>query len=305
MAQFKTIYRLYQFDRPIELVFDSQTLRTTTTDNRSMNNQRIKLHKGVDNSIPFKVTNPDRKLQNVDHYVVRGYIVDSNTNEVVLTKNMHPTGKKGMLELEVTEGDLLELPEGFYELAVVSTEDLIPETTGEVIGKPFFSNLENDMKIPLWVVETIDQAPRPSYVVEPDDWFPLTAFELPIIMYTSPFPANRVHKQDNGLHSFSMRLRNYTGKLEVLGSMDSTPAAHPHDDFFPVPFDDGNYQVEFEDFTGIVHFNFNAQLQWIRFKRTEGSETGSDRRDRRFKQLKGVSDDTDNIGEIEKLILRS
>ncbi len=289
---YQTIYRLYTIKRPIELVINNRVLRMTRTDNTIMNNQKIKLHKGVDNKIDFRVTDPDRKPQRVDGYVVDAYLIDKATQRQVFRKPLTLSSEKGMMILEVNESELLDITPGFYDLAVVAKEEFIPKTTGEMVGTPFFTNLETDITIPVEVKTSLEQSPTPSYVAEEDDWLILTPGRQqlpPLRSYTSAFPANRSKIHDNSFHSFSVRLKNYTGKLEVLGSMDNQPDQHPELKYFPLKFTQGESDnvvdyVEFEDFTGITWFNFDYNLQWVKFQRT---------------------DDNDNIGEIKKLIFRS
>ena len=104
------------------------------TNNSPLNRTTIKIHKGVDNQVRFRVLNPDRKLVSVDHLSIRARLISTENKERVLDRfaDLVPNSK-GDLRLTIYEGDIQNVAAGFYTLVVTGEEALVPSVPANYI----------------------------------------------------------------------------------------------------------------------------------------------------------------------------
>lgn len=123
-----SIINLLNWENRLDLEYiDSQIRSCTVGNNSPLNKVIIKLHKGVDNQVRFRILNPDRKRVSVDHLAIRARLVDAHNKERVLERfaDLVPNSK-GDARLTIYEGDLINIAPGFYNLVVTGQEALIP-----------------------------------------------------------------------------------------------------------------------------------------------------------------------------------
>ena len=92
--------------------------------NSTVYDRRIKLYKGVSNPLSFTFKNEDQKAQDITAKTYEFNLIDSETRQSVITKNLtilddgSTTATKGTAVITVTEGDLLTLDAKFYNYAI-------------------------------------------------------------------------------------------------------------------------------------------------------------------------------------------
>jgi len=92
--------------------------------NSKVYDRQLKLYKGVSNPITFTFKNEDQKSQFVDAKIFEFNLIDTDTQQSVLTRNLtilddgSSTSTKGQASVTLTEGDLLQLDAKFYNYSV-------------------------------------------------------------------------------------------------------------------------------------------------------------------------------------------
>lgn len=276
------IYKLYKYDSDINL-FYCDTNQTLLKKNNVMNDEVIKIHRGVDNRIPFRVFNRNRKPQPIQHLTVIAKIINTDTDEKVLEKVCHFGTEKGTVELFLSEFEVSKLECGFYTMVVVGEDntgsfqdDLSPRT-------PFFTDHDNEIVFDLEVSGKADYIPETTYEIKEDEWKLEMADSSENVTYSSAIPANQTKRHINSAHTIAMYVENFTGYIEIYGTLDEQPS-HDIREYFLVNITPIKTRISFENYTGIFPISFLANFNWIKFKKFE---------------------DESNEGKITKILIRS
>jgi len=235
------------------------------TSNSPLNNKVIKIHKGVDNSIRFRVLNPDRKIVSVDHLAIRCRFISTENNERVLDKFAQLTSTNGDVRLNISEGELVPLAAGFYHLVVTGEEALLPGVVGgESFATPFYVDNAGDIVATVEIIASADVTPNPSVEILEDDWRIANEVGAPTTFYSSAIPGARVKNHINAVHTFSVATTAFTGTLQLKGSLDMQPSADIRN-YFPIDITSGTDIITFTNFTGITSHTFEANFLWMIF----------------------------------------
>jgi len=262
-------YDLYLIKDYINLLYqNNEGCKCVELDNRNMNLKNVKLHKGVDQVVRFKVFDTDRRVVSIDPMRVIATLIDNNSRERVLVKEAYCTSTKGVIELQVTEGDLMNISTGYYTMSIVAQEYSIPEVEQYTVSTPFYTNAAGDINLNVEVFDSVDKTPVPTIEIADSNWnLIIEGVDNHAVYYTGPYMANLLKNYTSGLHTIALQTNDYSGKFEVLGSLESTPSLNAVD-YFAVNFANGEDNVVFDHYTGIVSYTFNANIMWLMFKHT-------------------------------------
>jgi hypothetical protein len=254
-------------------------------DNRPMSERNIKVHKGVDQLVYFRVYDTDRRKVKVDDLSIVATIINPSTKERMLTKPVYTENDKSILSLVLTEADLVNVPVGYYTVNITVQEQLIPGNTAYVINRPFYTNTMADVSLTLIITDDVEKMPVESHIITINDWYRKTILTQDQYYTRNIYPANKIKNYKNGVHTFSVKATNYTGSLYAQGSLMVNPGDNDNSYFYIdiTPFGE-NGSVTFNGFTGIDAFTFKANVSWIRFMHIP---------------------DINNMGTIDKIIFRS
>lgn len=262
-------YSLYKYDNYIGLLYQNKTVSTCPQlDNRPMTSNNIKLYKGVDNVVKFKVYDPDRKLISIDDLEVEATFIDVTTKERVLKKECDMTNKKGIMELTVYEEDLINIAPSFYTLSIVGKNYDVPEQDAPVSRTPFYTDTAANIQLTVEVLDSVDKTPIDTIEVFENDWVrEEVGANLEPTFSCGPFPATRLKNYKNGTHTIAVYGDNYTGTFKAFGTLEIVP---PQDTnlYFPLNLTNLMTDVRYTEFTGIDPFTFQANIMWIKFVHT-------------------------------------
>lgn len=262
-----SIINLLNWENRLDLEYvDSQIRSCVVTNNSPLNKITIKLHKGVDNQVRFRILNADRKRVSVDHLAIRTRLVDTQTKERVLERwaDLVPNSK-GDVVLTVYEGDLVNIAPGFYSLVVTGQETLVPgDNTSDNVNTPFYLDQGGNIVATVEVVDSADVTPAPSVELLPENWTITNEVGSPKTFISSAIAGARVKNHLNAVHSFSAKTTEFTGTLELRASLDLTPPSDINN-YFPVDITSGTQIIDFSDYTGITSHTFEANFMWIKF----------------------------------------
>lgn len=232
----------------------------------------IKLHRGIDNQIRFRIRNLDRKPVSVDHLSLRARLVNIENGERVFERYANLATVKGDAYLPVFEGDLMNVSPGFYHLIITGEEALVPQLEiGENMQTPFFVDGDSNIVAKVEVVASADPTPWPSTVLGPDNWTPKYDAGSPPRYFSSAIPGARIKNHMGGLHTFAAYTTDFTGTLQVVATLELQPP-DTLEQYFPIDLTSGTTLVEFTEFTGVVSYSFEANFMWLRFIYTESGD---------------------------------
>lgn len=238
------------------------------TNNSPLNKKIIKMHKGVDNQIRFRVLNPDRKRVSVDHLSIRARFISTENQERVLDRfaDLVPNSK-GDVRLTIFEADLVDIAPGFYHMIITGEEALVPGlTNGENVQTPFFLDNQGDIVATVEILASADVTPRESVeLLQATSWTVASGETLGFTRFlSSAIPGARLQNYTNSVHSFSAATTGFTGTLEARATLDHIPSGNPNS-YFPIDITSGTNIITFDDFTGITAHTFDANFMWIIF----------------------------------------
>lgn len=278
----------FLYDTSHDLLYIDNRILCCGKENKPMDKRLIKLHKGVDNTVQFKVKDKDYKKVAVEHMTVGARMVNLENDELVLEKYLHPGTCKGLMCLNVLEGDLCDIPAGYYQLILTQEKPTFGNMPESAIHLPFYSDTGDNIFYNVEVTNQGHVAPRPSIEMDPNDWVPLNADREPYITYSSAVPANSIRNHKNSIHTFSFVADNFSGKLSLLGTLDANPPTDINQ-YFNIDIAPGVQDIEMDQYTGTTAFTIEANLSWVKFKLTYDPD------------IYNIEDN----GTLEKLVWRS
>jgi hypothetical protein len=223
--------------------------------NSKVYDRQLKIYKGVSNPITFTFKNEDQKSQFVDAKTFEFNLIDTDTQQSVLTRNLTILDDgssiltKGRASVTLTEGDLLGLDAKFYSYSIreVATDGSRTVTftdtaynsagTAEVLagGYPQFADSESIINF------TKSGSTSTSSAID----------------------ARPGMNDNSALHTVAVYPVNFAGTLVIQGTMVST-----------APTDADYFEISSNAITTtdtIAYYNFTGVLQYVRFRWTNDS----------------------------------
>lgn len=263
---------LYLYQDYIHLVYDDRAQTCITKDNRNMHDDIIKVHRGVDNQLMFRVYNRDRRPQNIKHQRVRARLINIQNSELMLERYLDHLPDNGVLRLDILEGDLINIPEGYYRLAITAGRDLTPGATGHEVQTPFFTDQDNNAIIDVEVTGQVQLEPRDSTSILESEWYPI---QIPkdrpsgeLAYRSSAVPSGRMYNYTHSIHTISIHCENYTGRIRFYGSIEDVPGDNLQG-YFPVAIAQNQTEIVFENHTGVVPVVIQANYMWLKLERID------------------------------------
>lgn len=288
-VNFQKVY-LYDHVRQLTVTDD---LLCINKDNGPMNNNTpMKAHKGVDNRLYFRALKPDRNPYDIScSQQVYARIIDPENNKVVLEKLCRLGPAKGMITLELDSGDIVDIHAGLYRMVLIRTQDFVLGQPGYYVEKPLYSDLGDNIAMEIEITDQALKAPVPSVVLTRESWTP--DMFVPVSgtvqrgFYSQRIPGARVMNHKESVHSFSTYTTNFTGRLEIWGSLEETPDPYLTESrWFKIYPSTMSTDIEFFAYTGTQAWTFQANFMWLKFRYFP-------------------STDVNDPGLLEKLIVRA
>jgi hypothetical protein len=269
-----SVHDLYQYDHVYQLLF-SDTEFCLSKDNAPMNSNSnsLKAHKGIDNSLVFRILSPDRKPVDMCQYQIYGRVTDAENGTIVLEKLARQGSAKGVLYFELNSGDITDIHSGTYNFVLIATQPFVTGQyeVGAIIEKPLFVNFNNDVQMTLTITEQALHDPVPSVIITETDWtgdsfFPMNA--PPTFGYYSKAIAGaRVLNHRSSVHSFSTYTENFTGVLELFGTLDETPSPYLDSSrWFKLYPSSMSQDIEYIGYTGTQAWTLQCNVMWLKFR---------------------------------------
>lgn len=213
--------------------------------------RRIKLYKGVSNPVSFTFKNEDQKAQNITARTFEFTLIDSETKQSVVTRNLtilddgSTITTKGTASVTVTEGDLLTLDAKFYNYAI---REVAANNTRTVTFADSFYNAAG-------TVEVLDGA-YPD-MIDSIEINSFTGTTGPLTHTSSAYEANPGANNNVALHTIAIYQKSFVGTLRIQGTMALNPG------------DADYFLIDNISFTNVsdptTYYNFNGVYENVRF----------------------------------------
>jgi hypothetical protein len=223
--------------------------------NSKVYDRQLKIYKGVSNPITFTFKNEDQKSQFVDAKTFEFNLIDTDTQQSVLTRNLTILDDgssiltKGRASVTLTEGDLLGLDAKFYSYSI--------------------REVATDGSRTVTFTDTAYNSAGTAEVLT--GGYPQFADSQSIIDFTrsgststsSAIDARPGMNDNSALHTVAVYPVNFAGTLVIQGTMVST-----------APTDADYFEISSNAITTtdtIAYYNFTGVLQYVRFRWTNNS----------------------------------
>lgn len=244
---------VFQYERTIELVCqDSNGTANASTylGNMPMYDGQHKMHKGIDNTLRFKIRDTDRKPIDLTGKTVVFKMYDRQSRENVLFKYaVIENAAKGLASLTIPAADLLQLPEGFYRFAMYTVQDGIEQI--------IYTDTNDNAK---GVIELIDDV----YPTIKETQETTTFFDDGTKMISTIFDGSADTIKSRSLHTIAIYYNGFTGTVKIQGDLSEQHSTADNDwfDLSPDLVYDNDIVVNNE--TGIQAYVVQANVNWLR-----------------------------------------
>jgi hypothetical protein len=253
-------FKLYLYDTTIDLVVSANSIYV---DNKPMNNRILSAHKGVNNEIYFNIRDRDRKLQNVFSDVLRVYLIEPDAKRRILTKTLENTSDVGIVKLVLTDGDLVNVDAGLYQIHIT-------RSTQEDIDLPVYVDQNNNVRLDIRIT---DQSSVEPVATQQETVFTQTANTMlgdsSNVFVSSALYGNLEKNFIDSQHTIGIYTTSYTGNITIQGScLIGVPDIDDMSkDWFNIE------TVALSNVSSITHRTFQINANWIRIAHTPDSGT--------------------------------
>jgi hypothetical protein len=246
--------RLYWYEDYKELVV---TVDNLYVNNSPMNNRNLKAHKGLTNEILFNIRDRDRKLQDIDAYVLSAHLIDPNTRRRILTRRLINTADVGKSKLVLTEADLADVNAGRYYIYV-------ERQNSQVESLPLYKDQDNNVRFDIEITDQVGVEPVPTQ--ESTDFILSNSVaeggDMDVYVSQTLY-GNLCRNFTNAQHTMAIYLENYTGLIKVQAScLESVPDSdYASTDWFDVR------ELELSDTQQrVAVLSFVVNCNWVRIQ---------------------------------------
>lgn len=262
-----SINKLFIYDKVYQLLLKDGSCVCYKTDNGPMYKRPLKLHKGIDNTLKFRVFNPDHKPVNLNNYSVYARIINTETNQQILEKKLTRLTTTGVVSLFIDEVDLQNVVTGLYKLVIYTQIDNM--INQHKASMPIFSDFDNNMDFTVEITNQFQREPYPSIEITPDLWTsnsntPSQYGPLEVYYVSSAIPSSKLQNRQGSITSLSIETEEFYGHIEVYGTLTQEPSTELDRSWFKVELEPNKNRITFINYTGTEYFSFENNAMWYR-----------------------------------------
>lgn len=254
-----TVNKLFIYEKVYQLLFSDAGNYCFTKDNGPMYKQPIKIHKGINNSVKFRVFDPDKCPMNISNLSISVRMIQSETKLTVLESQCQRSSIKGVFSATFDSNDINHLPTGCYNIVFLVSND---DTN---YNYPMYTDYSNNIQLQVELTDQGQRDPRPEYVVT--EWTQVSNVPYgPIITSyeSSNVPSASTLNSQGDQCTFSVQTQGFTGNLKVYGTLSHIPN-QSLDEWYKVEISPGKNTIEFINYTGTDYFTFSERSMWYKF----------------------------------------
>ena len=219
--------------------------------NSKVYDRRLKIYRGVRNPITFTFKNEDQKRQDITGKTYQFNMIDTESKKAVLQRYLRilddgsTISSKGNATVELTEGDLLDLDNKFYEYSINEIK-----TDGSTIV-----TYADTGYVSAGTIELLDGA-YPQFLPSTE----INSFTVstgPLSKTSSGIDAYPGKNNNSALHTIAVYSTGFAGRVKIQGTMVTTSALDT--DYFTIA------DLDLTTNDAVTHLNFNGVYQYVRF----------------------------------------
>ena len=227
--------------------------------NSKVYDRRLKIYRGVRNPITFTFKNEDQKKQDIVGKTYQFNMIDTESKKAVLTRYLtilddgSTTSSKGTASVEITDGDLLDLDNKFYEYSINEIK-----SDGSTLV-----TYSDTSYVSSGTIELLDGA-YPQFQASQS----ITSFTVttgPLAKTSGAIAAYPGKNNNSALHTAAIYTTNFAGTVKIQGTMVTTSPVDA--DYFTIA------TVTISTSDSVVYQNFNGVYQNVRF--SYGNNSGN------------------------------
>ena len=253
---------MYQYERDIEIAClegDNTSSMTNYLGNMPMYDGTHKLHKGIDNTLRFKLKDTDRKPIDLTNKTIIWKMYDRESRENVLFKYLTVTNAtKGMASLVIPTTDTIMLSQGFYQFAMYTVEIGVEQ----IIYTDTYDNAKGSIELIDDVYPEFEPSQESNSFFDDGNYFISTAFK-----------GSGSTQKSKSIHTLALYFDGFSGTVEIQGDLSEQPSS-THDDWFLIsPKLFSNPSITINNETGVQAYVLESNVNWIRIRYTATAGT--------------------------------
>jgi hypothetical protein len=189
---------------------------------RQVYQRNIKLYRGSDNKIEFRVKSSDQKFKNIGDSVFVLSIISPETKELILQKDcVTQDSETGKLYVIIAENEIIGIESGYYDFTLVYENRTYINTDQYTVSSRFPAYIDSQYGSigRLEILEGLQGEPTPSFEVKEFKFYALLQPENDFYI-SGIIDANSQLVTPQSLHTFDMYFTEYSGRVIIQGSLD-------------------------------------------------------------------------------------
>lgn len=226
------------------------------TEYKPVYQRQLKIYKGIDNNLQFRLLNADQKPINVASYTPKFVAFDENMRMVVEKTGTNvglddSSATRGLFQITISENDLLNVKTQYLTYNIYLVDNV---TNNKVLT---YSNAYFDGCGTIYVDSCQWPGPSPTFSIS--TFVEQTSLDAASVWYSETLDAQPAINGNEALHTVAIYTNGYTGNLFIQATLDNQVT-------------DGTAWADIDTvtFTGnetMPHpVNFNGVFSHIRFK---------------------------------------
>jgi len=238
---------------------------------RRVYNRNIKAYTGADNVLNLQVRNADEKATALSTTLVFN-IIARDSKKLLLQKDaVSDSSGTGRYTVTLTQEDLQGFVPGFYDFSLVSEERSITDSTDYIVNSrtPLYTDSQYAVTSTIEILSSVYGEVLESQRINNFNYVdPAAVGEEDLPFYESSIISGKPYQNNSdSTFTFQIFLTNYSGTIELQGSLDETSAPKNWSTIQTLNFTDEN-NSQFQNVTGKYH--------WFRLRHTpEEDSTGT------------------------------
>lgn len=227
-----------------------------TVEYRPVYSRTIKIYRGIDNTIQFRMLNADQKPVRINDniYIV---IFDEENNKILekkctITDDGSSSATKGMFHINILENDLLNLKQQYLKYNIYINSDETNSVT--------YSNRNFESAGIIYLDANAYPGPKPS--TEVVNFYPLNNFWYAGNDDTNKIPAQPGINGNEALHTVVIYTNGYIGTVEIQATLDNQITdMNNWSTVSTIVFNGSEAEPVYNNFNGVfsyLRFKFNA-----------------------------------------------
>jgi hypothetical protein len=231
---------------------------------RKVYQRNLKVYRGVDNRVEFRVKTSDQKSVNIANRTIVFRLISRDSQELVIKKDCVTIDADiGRAFLNLAESEILDIEPGMYQYAL-SYETRSQQTGYYTVteARPIYVDSQYGVNGTIEIFGSIDGEPQPSQTIEEFNY--LREFERDPEKYfvSGSIDADAARVTPQSLHTFQLYFTNFSGRVILQGSLDISAAPENWVD------------IETRDYVATTqeYLNVTGKYRWFRFRVTPNDE---------------------------------